>query len=92
MAEAEETVAEEEPMFAVDGPCSTRGGSCVRSPNYPASYGNEEACTITPLVPMAVTATAFSTYYSYLTVNGVRYSGSAGPGCARRGRSIALDV
>ena len=45
------------------GDCTTdvKTGLCVRSPNYPSSYGNNEACQITMSGAMILTATAFNT-------------------------------
>lgn len=77
--------------FAIEGPCthyysSATGRHCVRSANFPADYHVGEACTMTPLwLPMDVTATAFATEagYDIMTVEGVEYSGSAGPDTVR---------
>eukprot|EP00662_Eupelagonemidae_sp_cell21_P058105 gene58105-biopygen29697 len=39
-------------VFASTGPCVV-DGSCITSSGYPANYGNDEQCDITPLVPGA---------------------------------------
>jgi hypothetical protein len=69
--------------FAGFGPC-TIDGACVRSPNYPSDYNNSQSCTIIPTslaVGLLLSATAFDTESNWdkLIVNGVTYSGTAGP-------------
>ncbi|EOD41257.1 hypothetical protein EMIHUDRAFT_462061 [Emiliania huxleyi CCMP1516] len=54
----------------VSGPCSlTDGGSCAASPNYPNSYGINEACTISGVPPVELETVAFDvdawSYYDY---------------------------
>merc|ERR1719436_742198 len=58
----------------------TKIGNCIQSKNHPGSYGNNEACTI-DANNVAFTVDAFSTEsrYDFLTVGGVRYSGTSGP-------------
>jgi len=55
-------------------------GNCIQSNNHPGSYGNNEECSITAQ-EVALTVDAFSTEsgYDFLSVNGVRYSGTSGP-------------
>merc|ERR1719330_1640956 len=55
-------------------------GNCIQSNNHPASYGNNEKCTINAW-DVALTVDAFSTEsgYDFLTMGGTRYSGSSGP-------------
>jgi hypothetical protein len=57
-------------------------GACFRSPNYPSKYGSYERCTITAHEAVTLSVTAFDTEsgYDVLTVNGVQYSGTTGPG------------
>jgi hypothetical protein len=65
------------------GPCTlANSGTCFRSPNYPSNYGNNQNCTITTQEAVTLSVTAFSTEQTYdaLTVNGVQYSGTTGPG------------
>lgn len=77
--------------FAIEGPCTHYYSSgsvrhCVRSANFPSDYRVDEACTVTPLwLPMDVSATAFATEagYDIMTVEGVEYSGTAGPDTVR---------
>ena len=59
--------------------CSASDG-CITSSNHPASYGNNEECTVT-LTQVDVRVDAFDTEanYDFLTVGGTRYSGSSGP-------------
>jgi len=58
----------------------TMTGNCIQSKNHPGNYGNNEECTILA-TDVALTVDAFSTEsgYDFLTVAGVRYSGSSGP-------------
>ena len=62
------------------GSC-TIDGSCVMSPGWPGSYGNDERCEITVTSGGVVTAESFATEsgYDYITLAGVRYEGSSGP-------------
>ena len=63
-----------------DMPCElSDGGRCVTDGAGP--YANFESCTIRANEALAISATAFETesYYDYITVNGVRYSGNSGP-------------
>merc|ERR1719282_2182487 len=58
----------------------TKVGNCIQSSNHPASYGNDEECTINAY-EVDLTVEAFSTEsgYDILTVGGTRYSGTSGP-------------
>lgn len=62
------------------GPCKVHGG-CVSSPNYPASYGVGEGCTVATFPGMGPMDAVFDTEATYdtLTVNGKVYSGRSGP-------------
>jgi len=75
----------------VTGPC-TATGKCVSSPNFPSSYGNNEACSIRANFPgdLEVLNSAFSTEptYDQLTVGSTPYDGTSGP----NGGSIDLDT
>jgi hypothetical protein len=65
------------------GPCTlANSGTCFRSPNYPSNYNNNEQCTFTSQDSVSLSVTAFDTESGYdkLTVNGVQYSGTTGPG------------
>jgi hypothetical protein len=65
------------------GPCTlANSGTCFRSPNYPSDYGVDQTCTITTQDAVTLSVTAFSTEQTHdkLTVNGVQYSGTTGPG------------
>jgi len=66
--------------WTVSGTGCTKTGNCIQSRNHPGSYGNNEACTI-DANNVAFTVDAFSTEsgYDFLTVGGVRYSGTSGP-------------
>merc|ERR1712060_684087 len=66
--------------WSVSGTGCTMTGNCIQSNNHPASYGNNEACTITAN-SVTFTVDAFNTEsgYDFLTVGGVQYSGSSGP-------------
>ncbi|EOD04966.1 hypothetical protein EMIHUDRAFT_220409 [Emiliania huxleyi CCMP1516] len=71
---------------SVSSPCSlTDGGLCATSPNYPNSYGINEACTISGVPLVELETVAFNVEagdgcrYDYLTVNGVKYCGTSGP-------------
>ena len=73
----------EHAYFTVVGLC-TLDGACVRSPNYPSYYDNNQVCTITPTslaIGQLLSATAFDTESGYdkLIVNGATYSGTIGP-------------
>jgi hypothetical protein len=71
-------------LFAVaSGACTVAStATCFRSPNYPSAYGNSQTCAITVYEAVLLSVVAFSTESGYdkLTVNGVRYSGTTGPG------------
>ena len=66
--------------FSTTGPC-TASGNCFRSPNYPNSYNNNDACTITALASGTLSSTTFSTEsrYDVLRVDGRSFSGTTGP-------------
>jgi len=66
--------------WSVSGTGCTMTGNCIQSNNHPASYGNNEACTI-QATDVALTVEAFSTEsgYDFLTIGGTQYSGSSGP-------------
>jgi len=61
--------------------------TCIRSPNYPSNYNNNDACTITVAAHAAVklSVVAFNVEshslcnYDSLTVNSNRYCGTSGP-------------
>ncbi|EOD06762.1 hypothetical protein EMIHUDRAFT_218821 [Emiliania huxleyi CCMP1516] len=60
------------PPVNVSSPCSlTDGGSCATSPNYPNSYGRNEACTISGVPQVGLETVVFdvegdsSSYYDY---------------------------
>ncbi|CAK0816973.1 unnamed protein product [Prorocentrum cordatum] len=63
----------------ITGGCTVSNG-CVRSPNYPEDYSNEDECEIT-LTSEGVwlTPTSFDveSYFDSLTVNGVSYDGTS---------------
>ena len=71
-------------LFVVaSGACTVAStATCFRSPNYPSAYGNSQACTITVNEAVLLSVTAFTTESccDKLTVNGVQYSGTNGPG------------
>merc|ERR1719277_1677707 len=55
-------------------------GNCIQSNNHPASYGNDEACTINAYqVDLTVEAFSTESRYDILTMGGMEYSGSSGP-------------
>jgi len=56
-------------------------GNCIQSRNHPSNYGNNEACTVALFgdIPLATEAFSTESRYDFLTVGGVRYSGSSGP-------------
>jgi hypothetical protein len=66
--------------FVVDsGLCTVDStAACFRSPNY----GSSQQCTITAHEAVTLSVTAFSTEAGWdkLTVNGVQYDGTTGPG------------
>ena len=84
-------------IFAVDhlrvvsGPCVV-SGQCVHSHNYPGSYANREHCTLQPVDGQPLRVKAFNTEegFDFLTINGVRYSGSGGTD--EHGNSIPEDI
>ena len=75
---------ESEGPFESEGDCYV-DGPCFYSPNYPASYGNGAACTITALTSGTLSVTSFDVEahsmcaYDSLTVDGTSYCGDAGP-------------
>jgi len=58
----------------------TKTGNCIQSNNHPASYDNNEECTINAY-EVDLTVEAFSTEsgYDILTMGGTQYSGTSGP-------------
>jgi hypothetical protein len=70
-------------FFLVEGDCTASGG-CVRSANYPDSYGNIESCTITfAQAPVWFTPTSFATesQYDKITVDdSAEYDGQSWTG------------
>jgi hypothetical protein len=84
--EDEEEYPTSSPHFTVtSGSCTTsmtdkltfRTESCVRSPNFPAEYGNDESCTIVLSSAATVSSYDFDTrYYDYLSIDGRAFSGS----------------
>ena len=66
----------------ISGPCGTSAAhDCIRSPNYPANYGNDEHCTILASGAGVVSTSSFHTEsrFDYLSIAGTHYSGSTGP-------------
>lgn len=55
--------------FTVSSGSCTTSGSCVRSPNYPSSYGNSQSCSITTSSSGYVSPSAFSTEANYDKLN-----------------------
>lgn len=60
------------------------GTNCVKSPNYPSNYGNQQSCNIgigNAWTGKGINPEAFNTEsrYDKLTVNGNQYSGTGGP-------------
>lgn len=67
-------------QIIVDGDCTTSDG-CVRSANYPSSYGSDERCTIFfDQASVSLTPTSFVTeaFNDALEVDGANYSGEGG--------------
>ena len=65
------------------GPCTvTADHHCIRSSNFPWDYGNNQDCVFRSLQNVQLSVTAFNTEQGYdrLTVNGISYSGTTGPG------------
>jgi hypothetical protein len=65
------------------GACTVASSAtCFRSPNYPSDYAINQQCTITAREQVTLSVVVFSTETGYdnLTVNGVQYSGTSGPG------------
>ena len=65
------------------GACTVYNSArCFRSPSYPSDYAINQQCTITAREQVTLSVVAFSTETGYdnLTVNGVQYSGTSGPG------------
>merc|ERR1719414_1860257 len=56
-------------------------GDCINSLNYPANYGNDEACNVQLWGNIPLRFDAFNTESSYdvLSVGGTSYSGTSGP-------------
>ena len=75
----------------MSGPCVV-SGQCVHSHNYPGSYADDEHCTLQPVHGQPLRVQAFNTEedYDFLTINGVRYSGSGGTD--EDGNSIPEDI
>jgi len=72
-------------MFRVAyGECRVDASGCASSPNYPDVYGNNQQCILDVNNPnmQALSVSAFSTEMTYdsLSVNGILYTGAAGPG------------
>eukprot|EP00959_Pyramimonas_sp_CCMP1952_P455066 9470959-Pyramimonas_sp.AAC.1 len=70
-------------LFQVSsGTCTVTADNCIRSPNYPSDYGNSNNCVIRTRQTVQLSVTAFSTEgcCDFFTVNGISYSGTAGPG------------
>eukprot|EP01046_Picozoa_sp_COSAG06_P020713 COSAG06_NODE_1526_length_9195_cov_12.000330_3_plen_1584_part_00 len=70
------------PVFKIaSGPCTTSlAGACLRSPNYPDEYGNNEHCDVEIGGEGTLVSKAFNTEsgYDYLTIDGNTYDGSGG--------------
>jgi len=71
-------------MWAVvHGPCTMDESGCIQSPNFPANYTMQEACTIavnvTAAVPIQVQSFSTERAYDALLVNCKAYSGRDGP-------------
>ena len=71
------------PAFAATRQC-TATGECVQSPNYPDDYGRFERCVITVERDGVLDVEAFDLEdgYDFLTLNGMVYTGTSGPGVA----------
>jgi len=56
-------------------------GDCISSLNYPANYGNNEACNVKLWGDIPLRFEAFNTErrYDFLTVGGTAYDGTSGP-------------
>jgi len=67
--------------WVVTGSGCELNGDCISSSNHPANYGNGEQCSIqlNGAIPISVQAFDTETNYDYLTVGGVRYSGTNSP-------------
>merc|ERR1712060_915030 len=78
-----ELCPEEPPeLWAVEsGPCTLHNNGCMRSPNYPRNYSDDEGCIISINGIGSISATNFKTEegYDFLYVNDVAYSGNQGP-------------
>jgi hypothetical protein len=68
-----------------EGPCATTtDGKCFTSPGWPSNYGNSESCVIAVVADVSLVVQSFATERytlglpggDFLTVNGIRYSGS----------------
>jgi hypothetical protein len=62
----------------LEGSCSATEDGCISSPNWPASYGNGEHCTIVAGTDVSLVVQSFVTEANFdvLSVDGVGYSGS----------------
>eukprot|EP00662_Eupelagonemidae_sp_cell21_P057729 gene57729-biopygen32747 len=60
---------------------------CITSRGYPADYGNDEHCEITPFMSGVLVVEAFETQVSQdkLTIAGTAYSGPFTPGSVYSG-------
>jgi hypothetical protein len=72
-------------QFEVESGSCTTSGKCFQSPNYPNNYGFDQTCSIKVLSVGSgekLETVAFYTEQDYdmLTINGIEYSGTAGPG------------
>ena len=81
------------PWFKVEGPCTINPVQpwCIRSPNYPASYGSAEACIITPTDPVKLFTRSFDTddpdgtcEHDFVAIGNRRFCGSLGPNVERQ--------
>ena len=71
--------------FTIVGNGCVRDGECVKSKNYPANYGDNEACTIRGFNGRALQFERFNVEshatcaYDSLTINGQAYCGTTKP-------------
>ena len=67
--------------FTVGSGSCVANGTCVQTPNYPSSYGTNEACSITADAAGTLAVEGFSTESGFdkLTLGGVEYQGTSGP-------------
>lgn len=72
-----------EPPFSLtgDGCTVVAGENCVTSLNFPLKYGADQSCTMAFNGEVDLSVETFQTEqgWDFLTLNGVEYSGSAGP-------------